>query len=250
MREEARRIDGRLEATLRIPDGEPRGIAVVAHPLPTHGGTMRNPLVATIARACADRGLYALRFNFRGTEGSGGEFTGGRDEAADVEAAAAEARAIAPGGPLLLAGFSFGALMVLRWLATGGTPAAYALLGVPLRRVTPTGEERLRRDEPQGSPRSDAGAVGVGSGAQQDLPPVPDGAFIVQGEHDQFGTAAELRAALPRARVKEIPDVDHFFVVRRSVDPSATGPAGALRDRYREVAAIVGDQLIQDARLA
>ena len=234
MREEARRIDGRLEATLRIPDGEPRGIAVVAHPLPTHGGTMRNPLVATIARACADRGLYALRFNFRGTEGSGGEFTGGRDEIADVEAAAAEARAIAPGTPLLLAGFSFGALMVLRWLATGGTPAAYALLGVPLRRVTPTGEERRRRDEP----------------AQHDLPPVPDGAFIVQGEHDQFGTAAELRAALPRARVKEIPDVDHFFVVRRSVDPSATGPAGALRDRYREVAAIVGDQLIQDARLA
>jgi len=70
MREEPRRIDGRLEGTLRIPDGEPRGIAVIAHPLPTHGGTMRNPLIAAIARAAADRGLYALRFNFRGTEGS------------------------------------------------------------------------------------------------------------------------------------------------------------------------------------
>jgi alpha/beta superfamily hydrolase len=223
MREEARRIAGRLEATLRVPDGEPRGIAVVAHPLPTHGGTMRNPLVAAIARACADRGLYALRFNFRGTEGSDGEFSGGREEAADLAAAVAEAEQVAAGKPLLVAGFSFGALMVLRWLAQGGKPAAYSLLGLPLRSV---------------------------SLAEQTLPPVPDGTFIVQGEHDQFGTAAELRTALPRARVVEIPEVDHFFVVRASVDPTATGPGGALRDRYREVAAIVADQLVSDARLA
>lgn len=223
MREEPRRIAGRLEATLRIPDGEPRGIAVVAHPLPTHGGTMRNPLIASIARACAERGLYALRFNFRGTEGSEGEFSGGREEAADVDAAVLEARSIAPGKPLLLAGFSFGALMILRWLAKGGTADALALLGLPLRSVS--------------------------LGAQQ-LPLVPDRAFIVQGEHDQFGTAAEVRAALPNARVVEIPEVDHFFVVRASADPSATGPAGGIRDRYREVAALVAAQLGRDARLA
>ncbi|HEX4743891.1 MAG TPA: alpha/beta fold hydrolase [Candidatus Limnocylindria bacterium] len=223
MREEARRIAGRLEATLRVPDRDPRGIAVVAHPLPTHGGTMRNPLIASIARACADRGLCALRFNFRGTEGSSGEFTGGREEVADLDAAVAEAREIAPAKPLLLAGFSFGALMVLRWLSAGGTPAAYALLGVPLRSTTL---------------------------APQELPPVPDGAFIVQGEHDQFGSAAEVRAAFPRARVHEVANVDHFFVERASVDPSATGPSGALRDHYAEVAQIVADRLVRDARLA
>ena len=223
MREEARRIAGRLEATLRVPDGDPRGIAVIAHPLPTHGGTMRNPLIAAIARACADRGLYALRFNFRGTEGSSGEFTGGREEVADLAAAVEEAGRIAPGAPLLLAGFSFGALMVLGWLAQGGRPASYALLGLPLRST---------------------------SLAPRELPPVPEGAFIVQGEHDQFGTAAELRAALPRARIVEIGGVDHFFVERASMDPTATGPKGALRDRYREVAALVADQLVGDARLA
>src|SRR5205814_10062343 len=43
VREAPRRIAGRLEATLRTPDGEPRGIAVISHPRPTHGGTMRNP---------------------------------------------------------------------------------------------------------------------------------------------------------------------------------------------------------------
>ena len=223
MREEPRRIAGRLEASLRIPDGEPTGIAVIAHPLPTHGGTMRNPLIASIARACAERGLYALRFNFRGTEGSEGEFTGGREEAQDVDAAVVEARDIAPAKPLVLAGFSFGALMILRWLASGGTADAVALLGLPLRSVS--------------------------LGAQR-LPPVPDGTFIVQGEHDQFGSAAELRAALPGARVVEIAEVDHFFVVRASVDPFATGPSGGMRDRYREVAAIVAEQLLRDARLA
>ncbi|PYO81380.1 MAG: hypothetical protein DMD68_13410, partial [Gemmatimonadetes bacterium] len=65
MREEARRIDERLEATLRIPDVEPTAIVVIAHALPTHGGTMRTPIMAAIARACAERGWYALRFNFR-----------------------------------------------------------------------------------------------------------------------------------------------------------------------------------------
>lgn len=223
MREEPRRIDGRLEATLRLPDGTPRGIAVVAHPLPTHGGTMRNPLVAAIARACAERGLCALRFNFRGTEGSTGDFTGGREEPADLASAVAEARRVQPEGPLVVAGFSFGALMTLRWIADGGVPDAYALLGLPLRSV---------------------------SLGPQELPPVPDGARIVQGEHDQFGTAAEIRVRLPRARVIEIAGVDHFFVERAAPDPAATGPTGALRDRYREVAALVADGLLGDARLA
>jgi len=44
---------------------------------------------------------------------------------------------------------------------------------------------------------------------------VPDGTFIVAAENDQFGTAAELRAALPQARIAEVKGVDHFFVSKR-----------------------------------
>src|SRR2546428_540792 len=77
VRENARRMDGGLEGTRRGPDDEPRGIVVIAHPVPTHGGEMRNPLVAGIARACAERGWYALRFNFRGVGASDGTWTGG-----------------------------------------------------------------------------------------------------------------------------------------------------------------------------
>ena len=184
MREEPRTIAGRLEATLRIPDGPPWAIVVVAHPLPTHGGTMRNPVVAGIARGVAARGMEALRFNFRGVGASAGEWTGGVAEVEDLAAAVTEARSIAPALPLAVAGYSFGAITILRWIAGGGRPDAFALVGLPLRSV---------------------------AFAPQELPPVPDGAFIVAGELDQFGTAAELRAAYPRAEVAVVAGVDHFF---------------------------------------
>lgn len=188
MREEAQRIDARLEGTLRIPDGPARAIVVVAHPLPTHGGEMRNPLVAGIARACAERGWYALRFNFRGVGGSSGTWSGGRDEALDVAAAVAHARGSAPGLPLGLVGYSFGALMSLRWLSRGGQTDALVLVGLPLRSV---------------------------NGGDNDIAPVPDGTVIVAAERDQFGTAAELRARFPRAEVMEVKGADHFFVGQR-----------------------------------
>jgi uncharacterized protein len=188
MREEALRIAGRLEATLRIPDETPRGIVVVAHPLPTHGGTMRNPLVASLARAVAARGLYALRFNFRGVGESAGEWTGGVEEWRDISDVVAHARTIAPGLPIGITAFSFGAFQTLRWLANGGTVDGLALVGVPLRSVDQS---------------------------RHALPPVPEGTFIVAAENDQFGTAAELRAALPQARIAEVKGVDHFFVPKR-----------------------------------
>ena len=188
MREEAQRIDGRLEGTLRVPDTEPRAIVVIAHPLPTHGGEMRNPLVATIARACAERGWYALRFNFRGVGASAGTWSGGRDEADDLGAAVAHARAFAPGLPVGLVGYSFGALMSLKWLASGGHVDALVLVGVPLRSV---------------------------NGGDNDLAPVPDGTPIVAAERDQFGTASELRERFGKARVAEVRGVDHFFGGKR-----------------------------------
>ena len=188
MREEAVRVAERLEGTLRLPDIAARGIVVVAHHLPTHGGTMRNTLVAAIARAVAARGFYALRFNFRGVGASAGSWTGGAEEWRDVGDAIAHARATFPELPLGAAAYSFGALMTLKWIASGGRVDGLALVGVPLRSVSMT---------------------------TQDIPPVPAGTFIVSAENDQFGTAAELRRALPQARIAEVTGVDHFFVGKR-----------------------------------
>jgi alpha/beta superfamily hydrolase len=188
VREEARRIAGRLEGTLRIPDVTPTAIVVIAHALPTHGGTMRTPIMAAIARAAAERGWYALRFNFRGVGESEGDWSGGRHEVEDLEAAVVYAREIAPGLPLALVGYSFGAFQVLAYLARGDQADAVALVGIGTKNIDQT-------------PRA--------------LPPVPPGTFIVAAENDQFGTAAELRAALPDARIATVRGVDHFFVGKR-----------------------------------
>ena len=188
MREQPLRVAGHLEGTLRIPDQTPRGIVVVAHPLPSHGGTMRNPLVAALGRAVAERGLYALRFNFRGVGASDGAPTDGAEEWRDIGDAVAQARQVAPGLPVGLTAYSFGAAMALRWLAEGGRVDALALVGLPLRSVS-----RERRV----------------------LPPVPAGTFIVAAERDQFGSADELRAECPRARIVSVAGVDHFFAGKR-----------------------------------
>jgi uncharacterized protein len=188
VREEAQRIAGRLEGTLRIPDARPGAIVVVAHPLPTHGGSMRNPLMAFLARSAAERGWYALRFNFRGVGESAGTWSGGREEPEDLADAAAHARALAPGLPLAVVGFSFGARMLARWLASGGRADAHVFLGLPLRSAT---------------------------GADDPPERIPSGSLVVNGEHDVFGMPEELREVYPDARVVEISGTDHFFNGKR-----------------------------------
>lgn len=188
MREEPQRIADRLEGTLRIPDGPPCAIVVIAHPLPTHGGTMRNPVVAAIARAVAHRGMLALRFNFRGTGASGGTWTDGADEPGDVADAVAHARALAPTLPLAVCGYSFGAVMTLCWLDRGGRADDVALVGLPLLSL---------------------------AFMPQPLPSVPGDVFVVAAERDQFGPAAALRRAYPDVEVAEVADVGHFFEGKR-----------------------------------
>lgn len=99
---------GRLELAIDRPDGDARGVAVVAHPHPMHGGTLTNKVVQTLARACVMSGWTAVRFNFRGVGRSEGVYDEGRGELDDLLAVIASQ---APAGPLCLAGFSFGAFV-------------------------------------------------------------------------------------------------------------------------------------------
>ena len=67
---------GFLELLFDVPDSathpQPLGVAVIAHPHPLMGGTMENKVVQTMARACAQAGWLAVRFNFRGVGASQG----------------------------------------------------------------------------------------------------------------------------------------------------------------------------------
>ena len=106
---------GALEAILESPgDAEIKGVAVVCHPHPQHGGTMHNKVAHTLARSFVRSNFAVLRFNFRGTEGSDGVYDNGVGELDDALAAMAWMRQQKAEGPLWLAGFSFGAAIAIR----------------------------------------------------------------------------------------------------------------------------------------
>lgn len=182
-----------LAGEIRRPDGDPRGTAVLCHPLPSHGGSKDHPLLWAIRNDLAGhRGLVVLGFDFRGVMSSEGTFGHGRDEALDVATAVDTVLEAGP-PPTLLVGWSFGALMALRHALGDPRVGALALIGFPL------GEPRLR------------------------LPPPPERAelrgldipvLLVSGEADQFSPAPEVRTMarrLPQARAEIVPDTGHFF---------------------------------------
>ncbi|MCE5234179.1 MAG: alpha/beta family hydrolase [Mizugakiibacter sp.] len=105
---------GRIEVAADVPAADARaGVAVICHPHPVHGGSMRNKVVTMLERALRECGLAAVRFNFRGVGASDGAYDEGRGEGEDLAAVAAWVRAVRPGDALWLGGFSFGSYVAL-----------------------------------------------------------------------------------------------------------------------------------------
>jgi len=105
---------GRLEAILELPAAQlPLGSVVVCHPHPQHGGTMHKKVSHTLARTFVKLGYAALRFNFRGTQNSEGEYDDGVGELDDALAAITWMRTRNYGTKLWIAGFSFGAAVAI-----------------------------------------------------------------------------------------------------------------------------------------
>ena len=104
---------GPLEARWNIPAGPPRAAVVLAHPLPTAGGTMHTRVVFQAARALARIGCLVLRFNFRGVGRSAGAWDSGRGELDDYRAAVAFTASQYPAVEIWAAGFSFGSYIAM-----------------------------------------------------------------------------------------------------------------------------------------
>ncbi|MBI5329151.1 MAG: alpha/beta hydrolase [Betaproteobacteria bacterium] len=109
---------GRIETVVEEPDGEIRGLALVAHPHPLHGGSLDNKVTFTLARAALACGLVAVRSNFRGVGGSEGGFDQGAGETEDLLCLAAWAEGAFGALPWTLLGFSFGAYVQHRVAAS------------------------------------------------------------------------------------------------------------------------------------
>lgn len=121
-----------LEANLREPKKKLRGAVVVCHPHPVYGGTMDNRVVYRAAKAAAQAGFVALRFNFRGVGRSTGQFDHGIGEKEDVRSAIDWLGATYPALDLGVVGYSFGAWVGLQVGAADGRIRVMAGLGLPL----------------------------------------------------------------------------------------------------------------------
>lgn len=171
---------GALECAVDAPAGAPRGVAVLCHPHPLHGGTMDNKVVQTMARALLQVGWRTVRFNFRGVGASQGAWDGGRGEVDDALAVVAAHRDAAQ--PLVLGGFSFGGYVASQAAARLEAPVQRLLLVAP--------------------------ATG-----NFDVAAVPEDTLVVHGEADDVvPLAATLDWARPQSLpVVVVPGVGHFF---------------------------------------
>ena len=123
---------GQLEAIVKEPAGERRGVGLVCHPHPLGGGTMHNKVVFRAAAGLVDAGLTTIRFNFRGVGASTGEHNeleGGKEDVRDVLHYIGETY---PGADLTLAGFSFGSRTALEVGYDNDRVARLISIGTPV----------------------------------------------------------------------------------------------------------------------
>ena len=179
---------GGLESVLHLPPAMPRAIAVVAHPLPTMGGTMENKVVTTLAKIFTELGFVAIRFNFRGVGESSGKFDNGDGEMQDVIAVVNYAKREFGDLPLVLSGFSFGGYVQAR-AAQQLKPQRLVLVAPAVGRFAPS--TMLRTG----------------------MPTVPAGTLLIHGDQDEVVpfSAVQQWAAPQHLPVVVLPGATHFF---------------------------------------
>lgn len=177
---------GGIETVIELPEHDPRGAAVIAHPHPLFGGTLDNKVVQTLARTFRDLGYVSLRPNFRGVGATAGEHDHGVGETEDLLRVAAWARERYGYEKTVLAGFSFGAYVQTR-VARRAPVERMVLVGLPCGSL-----EGARRYAPE---------------------PVPADTVLIHGELDENAPLAQLfEWARPQdLPVVVVPGADHFF---------------------------------------
>ncbi|MFT3853078.1 MAG: hypothetical protein QM733_10115 [Ilumatobacteraceae bacterium] len=156
-----------------------RGVAAVCHPHPLYGGNRFDDVVEALFDALPAAGFTTIRFDFRAAHDHG---VGERLDAVTAIEAVTDG---ADHSPVVLAGYSFGALVALS-----------------------TRDARIRAVVAVAPPLS--------AGAEPPTAP----ALVLSPAHDQFcaaDAAAPIVAAWPDATAEAIPSADHFLAGRTGV---------------------------------
>jgi alpha/beta superfamily hydrolase len=165
--------------------------AVVCHPHPLYGGEMHNNVVQALVDELSQRGLSTLRFNFRGTGGSGGTHGGGRPEEVDVRSAVSFLVKEAGVSRIAVAGYSFGAHVGLRAGMQDDRVEVLACVALPIAMMDPTYVEECTKP-----------------------------LVLVAGDRDEFCPLTRLRElyeTIPGPKELHVLEgVDHFYIGRDS----------------------------------
>ena len=180
---------GQLEAIIKEPSGERRGIGLVCHPHPLGGGTMHNKVVFRAAAALVDAGLTTIRFNFRGVGASTGEHNEVEGGIEDIRDVLDYISSNYPGEPVTLAGFSFGSRTGLAVGINDNRVVRLISIGTPVDKYVDY--EFL-------------------AGLRKPI-------LFVHGDRDEFGSVENLRPLVERVAQKTdaelviFPNCGHFF---------------------------------------
>jgi alpha/beta superfamily hydrolase len=158
--------------------------AVLCHPHPLYGGNMDNNVILAVSRALVEKGIAALRFNFRGVGMSRGAFDGGIGEGDDAQAALSFLSKCSGVNPdrLGIMGYSFGGMVALSSGMRNNQVKAVAA-------VSPIIPEGL-------------------------LAEVPKPVFIVYGTEDEVAlpsTIIKETSLLEPGNLQAVDGVDHFW---------------------------------------
>ncbi len=162
-----------LAADIAAVDGA-LGVAVVCHPHPLYGGNRHNAVVDALFTALPAIGLTTIRFDFRAAHDNG--------VAERLDAIAAIDEVALGGLPVVLAGYSFGALVALT-----------------------TRDERVTA----------VVAVAPPLGPDAVAPGVPT--LLVSPERDQFcpvERTAQIASSWADTTIESVPGADHFLAGR------------------------------------
>ncbi len=106
---------GRLEAKYYKQPKFGSPVAIILHPHPQYGGTMKNRVVQLMYNLFLDSGFSVIKFNFRGVGKSDGVFDNGQGELSDAAAALDWIeRENLDYSQCWVSGFSFGALICMQ----------------------------------------------------------------------------------------------------------------------------------------
>ncbi len=157
---------------------------IITHPHPEYGGNMNNIVVRTLEQAYLDNGYATLRFNFRGTGKSKGNYDTFFDLCEDVIAAAffLQDRGILS---LALAGYSFGSWVNAHTDFKEMTLLHQLLISPPVSFMNFT-----------------------------DVPGFKCPGFVICGDRDEYADEAELKGYLKRWHItsfEQISGCDHFY---------------------------------------